>query len=106
MSPPTLKQIELPIAGMTCSACASRIETNLNKLPGVHAAVNFANEKVRIRLDFVAATKPEDLVHSIEQSGFHVAPQSIQLKISDMTCAACSNRIENTQQDPRRYRHG
>ncbi len=96
MSSPTLKQIELPIAGMTCSACASRIEKNLNKLPGVHAAVNFANEKVRIELDFGAATKPEDLIHSIEQSGFHVAPQSIQLKISDMTCAACSNRIEKT----------
>ena len=90
----TLKQIELPIEGMTCAACAARIEKNLNKLPGVHAAVNFANEKVRVELDAGTTTQPEDLVHSIEQAGFHVVPQSVQLQISDMTCAACSGRIE------------
>lgn len=90
----TLKQIELPIEGMTCAACATRIENNLNKLPGVHAAVNFANEKVRVELDAGTTTRPEDLVRSIERAGFHVVPQSVQLKISDMTCATCSSRIE------------
>ncbi|MCX7184301.1 MAG: heavy metal translocating P-type ATPase [Nitrosospira sp.] len=89
-----LRQIELPIEGMTCAACAARIENNLNKLPGVHAAVNFANEKVRVELDAGTTTRPEDLVRSIEQAGFHVIPQSVQLQISDMTCATCSNRIE------------
>ena len=90
----TLRQIELPIEGMTCAACAARIENNLNKLPGVHAAVNFANEKVRVELDTGTTTRPEDLVRSIEQAGFHVVPQSVQLQIHDMTCAACSGRIE------------
>jgi len=90
----TLRQIELPIEGMTCAACAARIENNLNKLPGVHAAVNFANEKVRVELDVGTTTRPEDLVRSIERAGFHVVPQSVQLQISDMTCAACSGRIE------------
>ncbi len=90
----TLKQIELPIEGMTCAACAARIEKNLNKLPGVHAVVNFANEKVRVKFDDDATTLPEDLVRSIEQAGFHVIPQSVQLQISGMTCAACSGRIE------------
>ena len=87
-----LKQLELPIEGMTCSACAARIEKNLNKLPGVRAVVNFANEKARVEFD--AATLPEDLVRSIEKAGFHVIPQSVQLQISGMTCAACSGRIE------------
>ncbi len=90
----TLKQIELPIEGMTCAACAARIEKNLNKLPGVHAVVNFANEKVRVKFDDDTTTLPEDLVRSIEQAGFHVIPQSVQLQISGMTCAACSGRIE------------
>ncbi len=90
----TLRQIELPIEGMTCAACAARIEKNLNKLPGVHAAVNFANEKVRVELDTGTTTRPEDLVRSIEQAGFHVVPQSVQLQISGMTCATCSSRIE------------
>ena len=90
----TLRQIELPIEGMTCAACATRIEKNLNKLPGVHAAVNFANEKVRVELDAGTTTQPEDLVRSIEQAGFHVVPQSVRLQISGMTCATCSGRIE------------
>jgi len=93
MSSLTLRHIELPIEGMTCAACATRIEKNLNKLPGVQAAVNFANEKAQIEFD-ASATQPEDLVHSIEKAGFHVAPQSVQLQITGMTCAACSGRIE------------
>ncbi|WP_350282606.1 heavy metal-associated domain-containing protein [Nitrosomonas sp.] len=37
---------------MICAACAARIRKNLNKLPGVHAAVNFANKKtLRIRFN-------------------------------------------------------
>jgi Cu+-exporting ATPase len=89
----TLKQMELPIEGMTCAACATRIEKNLNKLPGVHAAVNFASEKARVEFDS-SQTAPEDLIRSVEKAGFHVASRPVQLQISGMTCAACSGRIE------------
>lgn len=89
----TLKQIELPIEGMTCTACAARIEKNLNKLPGVHAAVNFANERARVKFD-ASQTQPEDLIRLVEMAGFHIAPKSVQLQINGMTCAACSGRIE------------
>jgi Cu+-exporting ATPase len=78
---------------MTCAACAARIEKNLNKLPGVHAAVNFANEKALVEFDN-HATLPEDLVQSIEKAGFRVAAQTVQLQINGMTCAACGDRIE------------
>lgn len=93
MSTSALRQIELPIEGMTCAACASRIEKNLNRLPGVRAVVNFANEKARVEFD-ASTTQPEDLVRSIEKAGFQVAPRSMQLQITGMTCAACSSRIE------------
>jgi Cu+-exporting ATPase len=93
MSSLTLKQIELPIEGMTCSACAGRIEKTLNRLPGVHASVNFASEKAKVEFD-ETRTQPEELVRSIEKTGFHVIPQSAQLRITGMTCAACSGRIE------------
>lgn len=37
---------ELKLSGMSCAACAARIEKTLNKLPGIsRAAVNFATEK-------------------------------------------------------------
>lgn len=92
-TPPLPITIELPIEGMTCAACAARIEKNLNKLPDVHATVNFANEKAYIEFNH-DSTHPEDLVQSIEKAGFRVSEQTVQLQISGMTCAACVNRIE------------
>ncbi|MEE9580905.1 MAG: heavy metal translocating P-type ATPase, partial [Nitrosomonadaceae bacterium] len=59
----------------------------------VHAVVNLANEKARIKFDNTQ-TKPDNLVRSIEKAGFHVVPQSVQLQINGMTCAACSERIK------------
>ena len=46
-----LGAIDLDVTGMTCAACASRIERKLNKLDGVHASVNYATERARVRLD-------------------------------------------------------
>lgn len=93
MNTATPKQIELPIEGMTCAACAMRIEKNLNKLPGVEAVVNFANEKARVSYDDQQITPPV-LVDAIEKAGFHIAPQIVQLQLQKMTCAACGNHIE------------
>ena len=39
----------ISVGGMTCAACAARIEKQLNKLPGVEAAVNFAAERAHVR---------------------------------------------------------
>jgi Cu+-exporting ATPase len=41
--------VELALGGMTCAACAARVERQLNKLPGVEAAVNFAAERAHVR---------------------------------------------------------
>jgi len=43
------RSVELAIEGMTCAACAARIEKVLNRLPGVTASVNFAAEKAQVR---------------------------------------------------------
>ncbi|HEY5929343.1 MAG TPA: heavy metal translocating P-type ATPase [Burkholderiales bacterium] len=48
-SPPP-SQADLAVFGMTCAACALRIEKALNKLPGVSANVNLATERARLRL--------------------------------------------------------
>ncbi len=93
MSSHVLKQIELPIEGMTCAACAARIEKNLNKLPSVQAAVNFANERARVHYDDTQI-ESDQLVDAIEKAGFHIVPQSVQLQIGKMTCAACGGQIE------------
>lgn len=85
--------IDLPLAGMSCAACAARIEKQLNKLPGVDAAVNFASERVAVRYDAAQATAAQ-LVDTIRKTGFDVPPATVELALGGMTCAACAARIE------------
>lgn len=48
---PTAQQLEFNITGMTCAACANRIEKKLNRLDGVTATVNYAVEKAYVEAD-------------------------------------------------------
>ena len=69
------RQIELEIGGMTCAACANRIEKKLNRLDGVTATVNYATEKARavVPAGFTAA----DLIAVVEKTGYTAAePQA------------------------------
>ncbi|MDP2239773.1 MAG: heavy metal translocating P-type ATPase [Burkholderiales bacterium] len=85
--------VDLPVAGMTCAACAARIEKTLNKLPGVEATVNFATERAHVVLAG-AQTMTGDLVAAIRKAGYDVPERSVTLAIEGMTCAACATRIE------------
>ena len=49
----TPQTIDLELTGMTCAACAARIEKVLNRADGVRAAVNFANETAHVEFDAV-----------------------------------------------------
>lgn len=88
-----MEHLDLPIEGMTCVACAARIEKNLNKLPGVKAAVNFASETAQIDFD-PALVGADKLVASVVKTGYGVPARQIELAIEGMTCAACATRIE------------
>jgi Cu+-exporting ATPase len=61
--------LDLAIGGMTCAACATRIEKQLNKLEGVEAAVNLAAEKAHIRY-VPGLADPERLVATVVKAGF------------------------------------
>ena len=87
------RRIDLPIAGMTCAACAARIEKVLNRLPGVSASVNLAAERAQVQ--FASdETAPAEVVAAIGKAGFSVPAQSVELAISGMSCAACAARVE------------
>jgi Cu+-exporting ATPase len=62
------RQIELEIGGMTCAACANRIEKKLNRLDGVIATVNYATEKARASVP--AGTSAADLIAVVERTGY------------------------------------
>ncbi len=93
MNVSAMEHLDLPIEGMTCVACAARIEKNLNKLPGVKAAVNFASETAQIDFD-PALIGADKLVASVVKTGYGVPARQIELAIEGMTCAACATRIE------------
>lgn len=68
------KQTTLQITGMTCAACANRIEKGLSKLPGVDAAnVNFAMETARVTYDPGEVTI-EDMQARVEKLGYRAVP--------------------------------
>lgn len=68
-----MAHINLSIQGMTCQACANRIEKVLNKKDFVQqATVSFASETVQIDFDD-AQTTPEQLIQIIEKTGFQAA---------------------------------
>jgi P-type Cu+ transporter len=61
--------LELPISGMTCASCATRVEKRLNRLDGVQATVNYATERATVDFDPAVSTA-DDLVAAIEQAGY------------------------------------
>jgi Cu+-exporting ATPase len=63
------EHVELPISGMTCASCASRIERRLNRLEGVTATVNYATERATVDYDPTAA-RPEDLLEAVAAAGY------------------------------------
>ncbi len=66
----TLEQVNLPIEGMTCAACATRIERRLNRIDGVVATVNYATETATVAYD-PGRTAPRELVEAVEVIGYH-----------------------------------
>jgi Cu+-exporting ATPase len=92
-APATPRTLDLPIEGMTCAACANRIEKTLRRLPGVTANVNFATGHAHVEYDGHSVAPPQ-LVNAIEKAGYGVPPQTTELALQGMTCAACANRIE------------
>ncbi|MGD6887253.1 heavy metal translocating P-type ATPase [Staphylococcus shinii] len=87
------KKTTFNITGMTCTACANRIEKNLNKMDDVEANVNATTEKATITYN-PSSTTPTDLSNTIEKTGYGVLNDKVDLEVTGMTCAACSNRIE------------
>ncbi|MFT8420432.1 MAG: heavy metal translocating P-type ATPase [Gluconacetobacter sp.] len=85
--------VSFPVGGMSCAACAARIEKVLNRQDGVTATVNFATERAQVVLDN-PATPIEPVVKAVRKAGFDVAERSIDLSLSGMSCAACAARIE------------
>lgn len=88
------KEANLQITGMTCAACANRIEKGLNKLEGVEEAnVNFALETTKIKYD-PNITDIAKFKEKVQALGYDLVMDRTEFDITGMTCAACANKIE------------
>ena len=82
----------LKIKGMTCAACAARIEKSLKKLDNIKEPnVNLTMASASFEADNVNL---EEVTKNIEKLGYEVESEKIELNIMGMTCAACSTRID------------
>ena len=92
--PSPLASVTLPIEGMTCASCVSRIERVLTGTDGVEAAsVNLATARADVRYD-AERTDPGAVAEAIERAGFTVPAEALTLGIGGMTCASCVARVE------------
>ncbi|ELA09654.1 copper(heavy metal)-transporting P-type ATPase [Moraxella macacae 0408225] len=68
---PNIQSVTLNIDGMSCQACAVRIEKVLGKKPAIiQAQVNFANETALIKYD-ENQTNPQQISDWVEKTGYH-----------------------------------
>ena len=65
--------VELDLTGMTCAACAARIERKLNRLDGVTASVNYATERAAIDLPSDQPVDIDRLIATVESIGYGAA---------------------------------
>ena len=88
----------LSIRGMTCAACAQRIEKTVRKLSGIgQATVNLASEKLFVEYDSAVVQLPA-IKEAVAKIGYEVvektADANVTIPIGGMTCAACAQRVE------------
>ena len=70
----TLRRIELEVSGMTCGACAARVERKLNKVDGVAASVNYATRIATI--DAPDSLGADDLCDVVDKAGYSAQRRS------------------------------
>src|SRR3954469_14506287 len=88
-------RISIPVTGMSCAACARRIEKALSKTPGVsEAGVNFATGKATVKYDPDIVVGLGELVGVIDGVGYGVEVRETSFDISGMSCASCVGRVE------------
>jgi len=65
---PVFEQLQLSIRGMSCGACAAKIEKSLNQLPHVQAQVNYASERASVSL--FSEVPVATLIKQVESAGY------------------------------------
>ena len=80
-----IRQVTLPITGMTCANCVATVERSLKKENGVQVAlVNLSSERATVEFD-PAQAGLSDLIGRVERAGYGVATGEADLLIRRMS---------------------
>lgn len=89
-----MKQLTLPITGMTCANCVASIERNLKKVNGVQTAVvNLSSERATVEFDPSLAGLG-DLLGRIERAGYGIASGDADLLIRRLSDESDAQRLQ------------
>ena len=95
--------VDLDVTGMTCAACAARIEKKLNRLDGVSATVNYATERAAVSYSDGVADSAA-LIEVVKALGYgasvHVPPASTPAASDELS--PLERSAENRATDIRR----
>jgi Cu+-exporting ATPase len=69
LPPVSIVEVELAVQGMTCGACAAKIQKELNEISGVEAAVNYATESAMVAFDGDSVSEAT-VIKAIEHAGY------------------------------------
>lgn len=84
------------VGGMTCSACANRVERGVKKMDGMKDAnVNLTTEVLTVDFDENKVSS-DDIEKKVEALGYKVVKniKTHTYKVEGMTCAVCAGRVE------------
>lgn len=88
----TTTSLDLPIPGISCAACAGRVERALTALPGLSdIAVNPVTKRARLQADGASLA---DIDAALTKAGYPPELTTTRLAIDGMSCASCSGRIQ------------
>jgi len=69
------QKAEFDISGMTCAACATKIEKRISKMDGVtNATVNFALETITVDYD-ESQVQTSDMIDAVKKLGYELIPK-------------------------------
>jgi cation-transporting P-type ATPase A/B/Cu+-exporting ATPase len=87
------RDVELAIEGMTCAACAVRIEKKLNKLDDVQASVNYATGAARVTAP--SALPVEELIAAVVRAGYTATAPASEPPADDAQASDAQPRDED-----------
>ncbi|RLM91111.1 heavy metal translocating P-type ATPase [Haloarcula sp. Atlit-7R] len=89
------RKSHVDIQGMSCANCAQTITDAVTSVDGVSDAnVNFATDEGSVEYD-PDEVSLERVFDAIEEAGYTPITDSVTIGITDMTCANCSETVEN-----------